>query len=288
MKLANQVQTQLITTIAEFRAARRTAGKAGYLGLVPTMGYLHEGHLALVRRAKAENEMVAVSIFVNPLQFGPQEDLAAYPRDLAGDLAMLQAEAVDFVFAPTVAEIYPPNFQTSIEVAGLSQGLEGGHRPGHFKGVATVVAKLFNITGANRAYFGQKDAQQVAVVRQMVSDLALPVELVIVPTQREASGLARSSRNVYLSSAQRGAAAVIYRALRAAQAKYQGGERDSAALRGVVRALLAAEPLANTDYVSLANAETLAELKGLVSRRALLSVAVRFGRTRLIDNVFLG
>jgi len=251
------------------------------------MGYLHEGHISLVRRARAENDHVAASIYVNPLQFGPREDLAAYPRDLPSDLAMLKEAGVDLVFTPTGAEMYPKGFDTVVEVGGVTATLEGALRPGHFKGVATVVTKLFNLVQPDRAYFGQKDAQQCAVIQKMADDLNMPLEVVICPTVRQPDGLAMSSRNTYLSEAERLAAPVIYRALSAAKQRYETGERDAEALRRLVRDLIATEPLfTSVDYVSVADAETLQELDR-VDAPALLSLAVHLGRTRLIDNILL-
>jgi pantoate--beta-alanine ligase len=276
---------QLLTTIAAFRAARAALG--GTLGLVPTMGYLHEGHLELVRRARAENDAVAVTIFVNPTQFGRNEDLARYPRDLPRDLALLEGVGADLAFAPEAAEIYPPHYATTIDVGPIAAPLEGALRPGHFQGVATVVCKLFNITIPQRAYFGQKDAQQTLVIRRMMIDLNLPVELVICPTVREADGLAMSSRNVYLSPEDRHAAPVVYAALQEAARRYAAGERSAEALRAVMRATLAREPRANPQYVSIADLETLQELDQ-IERGALASLAVFFGTTRLIDNLILG
>jgi pantoate--beta-alanine ligase len=276
---------RVIETIMEFRAAH--AGLAGSLGLAPTMGYLHQGHLELVRRARAENEHVAVSIFVNPTQFGPREDLARYPRDLPRDLALLDAEGVDLVFAPSAAEMYPPHSATTVSAGPLDEALEGAARPGHFRGVATVVCKLFNIIAPQRAYFGQKDAQQTVVIRRMVADLNMPVAIVVCPTVRESDGLAMSSRNVYLSPAERQAAVALSRALWAAEARFAGGERDGEALRDAMRAVLAAEPLAAPEYVSIADLEMLGELRR-VENRALASLAVRVGKTRLIDNIILG
>ena len=258
------------------------------LGLVPTMGALHEGHLALVRRARAENETVAVSIFVNPTQFGPQEDLAAYPRDMERDLGLLEAEGVDLVYAPTPEEVYPAGFDTWIEPEALAERLEGAVRPGHFRGVATVVAKLFNVVRPDRAYFGQKDGQQLAVIRQMVRDLNMGIEIVAVPTVRDADGLALSSRNGYLTPEQRQAAPVVYRALSAAQRLWNEGETNCEKLRAAVRAILQTEPLlGGIDYVSVADAGTLEEL-AQVEGPAMVSTAVRLGKTRLIDNVMLG
>lgn len=279
---------QIINSIAQFRAARAMQEGGGTLGFVPTMGYLHAGHLALIRQAKADNQHVVASIFVNPTQFGPTEDFASYPRDMARDQVLLAEAGVDLLFAPSVEEMYPAGFQTFVEVTGVSQGLEGERRPGHFRGVATVVAKLFNITQPTRAYFGQKDAQQVAVIRRMVRDLAMPLDLVVVPTLREADGLAMSSRNTYLTPEQRAAAPVLYRALSTARQRYEQGERDPAALRQALLAVLQTEPLAQTDYVSVADADTLTELEEPITQPILLSMAVRIGRPRLIDNMVLG
>ena len=276
---------QITDTIAGLRAAR--AQVSGSIGLVPTMGALHAGHLSLAARARSENDTVIVTIFVNPLQFGPTEDFAAYPRDLEGDLKVLENAGVDLVFTPTPDLMYPPGFQTTVDVGSLGQILEGAHRPGHFRGVATVVAKLFNLTQPQRAYFGQKDAQQVAVIRQMVRDLNFPLEVVVCPIVRDSDGLALSSRNAYLTPDQRRAAPVLYRALRAAAAAYVVGERDPEALRRIMHATLAAEPLAQPEYVSVADADTLAECQENLAQRTLLSMAVRIGRTRLIDNLVL-
>ena len=258
------------------------------LGLVPTMGALHEGHLALVRQARRENATVAASIFVNPTQFGPQEDLAAYPRDMERDLRLLEAEGVDLVYAPTPEEVYPAGFDTWVEPGELANRLEGAVRPGHFRGVATVVAKLFNVVRPDRAYFGQKDGQQLAVIRQMVRDLNMGIEIVAVPTVRDSDGLALSSRNAYLTAEQRAAAPVIYRALSRAEDSWRQGANGAESLRSAVRAVLDGEPLLeDIDYVSVADAATLAELER-VDGPAMVSVAVRMGRTRLIDNVVLG
>lgn len=273
-------------TIARFREAR--AALQGTLGFVPTMGYLHQGHLALVHRAKAECNHVVVSIFVNPTQFGPQEDLARYPRDLPRDRELLRGEGVDLIFAPSAEEMYPQPYHTYVDVEGITAPLEGARRPGHFRGVATVVCKLFNIVGADRAYFGQKDAQQTVVIRQMVRDLDIPTEVVIVPTVREHDGLAMSSRNVYLDSAQRAAAPVLYRALQAAANHYRAGERNAATLRAAIHDTLAQEPLAQIEYVSVADGQTLSEIEEAIEHAALVSLAVRFGTTRLIDNIVLG
>ncbi len=275
---------QVVRTIAEVRAIRRAL--PGTWGFVPTMGYLHEGHLSLVRRARAENDHVAVSIFVNPTQFGPHEDYSRYPRDLERDLRLLEPLGVDLVFAPSVEEMYPPGFQTWVIVEGVSRPLEGAARPGHFRGVATVVTKLFNIVQPDRAYFGQKDAQQAVVIRRMVQDLNIPVEIVVCPTVREPDGLAMSSRNTYLNPEERRAATVLFRALQAAKARYEQGERDAERLREAMREVIQAEPLARLDYVSVADPETLQELDR-VEDRALLSLAVYIGKTRLIDNILL-
>jgi len=277
---------QTVETIAELRTLRRAW--AGSVGLVPTMGYLHAGHLALIEQARRTNEQVIVSIFVNPAQFGPHEDYTSYPRDPERDLDMLRQAGVDLVFLPSVEAIYPTGFQTHIEVSGVSQGLEGGRRPGHFRGVATVVGKLFNLTQPDRAYFGQKDAQQVAVIRRMVADLNFPLDIVVVPTLRAANGLALSSRNAFLSEAERAAAPVVYRALSAARDAYEQGTRHPDTLRGILRDVLSSEPLAQLDYVSVADAESLHEITGDSAGALLVSLAVRFGRTRLIDNIVLG
>lgn len=275
---------KVLHTVAEFRQARAAFD---VLGFVPTMGYLHQGHLALVEQARRECPTVAVSIFVNPTQFGPNEDYARYPRDTARDLALLEAAGVDLVFIPSVEEMYPPGFGTYVIQPAADEVLEGAARPGHFRGVATVVCKLFNIVQPTKSYFGQKDAQQTVVVRQMVRDLNLPVEIVIVPTVREPDGLALSSRNVYLNAEQRAAAPVLYRALRTAAERYAAGERDAETLRAVMRSVLAGEPLARPDYVSVAHPLTLRELDRIGADGALLSLAVRFDQVRLIDNWLL-
>jgi len=256
------------------------------IGFVPTMGYLHEGHLALVRRARAENPSVVASIFVNPTQFGPQEDFNKYPRDTECDLALLQKEKTDIVFMPSPAEMYPPRFNSWVEVDKLTERLEGACRPGHFRGVTTVVAKLFNIVQPTRAYFGQKDAQQAAVIKKMVADLNMNLEVVTLPTVREADGLAMSSRNTYLNPQERQAALVLYQALSLAQKLWSQGEKDAQHMRREMTALIQQQPLANIDYVSVADAETLDELD-TVKSPAVVSLAVKIGRTRLIDNVVL-
>jgi pantoate--beta-alanine ligase len=275
---------KVIETAAELEKIRKKLPKP--LGFVPTMGYLHEGHLVLVRQARAENASVAVSIFVNPTQFGPKEDFRQYPRDPERDLALLKKEGTDLVFVPPVEEVYPPGFDKWVEVGKLAERLEGASRPGHFRGVATVVARLFELVRPDRAYFGQKDAQQLLVIRRMVADLALGLEVVAVPTVREADGLAMSSRNTYLGPEERGQAAVLYRALTLAQRLYAEGERDAGAIRQKMTELIQKQPLADIDYVSIADAETLEELE-MVIPPALVSMAVRIGKTRLIDNIVL-
>ena len=273
-----------VTTIREVRQWRRAA--TGEVGLVPTMGYLHAGHLSLVERARRENAPVAASIFVNPTQFGPTEDLALYPRDLDRDRAFLEAAGCDLLFAPAVEEMYAEGAETTVEVGSIAAPLEGERRPGHFRGVATVVLKLFGIVRPDRAYFGQKDAQQLAVIRKMVRDLDVPVEIVGCPTVREPDGLAMSSRNAYLEADDRRAATVLYRALAAAQDRWAQGERSAGALRSAMRAVLDAEPRAKTEYVSVADPATLRELDD-VQGSAIISMAVVLGRSRLIDNLVL-
>lgn len=276
---------RVVESLADLRAARQAL--ADPLGLVPTMGFLHAGHLSLVERAAADNASTAASIFVNPTQFGPQEDLASYPRDLARDLEMLEAAGTDLVWTPTPEAMYPDGFQTWVEVEGLTRFLEGARRPGHFRGVATVVAKLFLAFQPQRAYFGQKDAQQALVIRRMAADLNFPVEVVVCPIVRESDGLAMSSRNTYLSPAERAAAPVLNRALIAAAEAFDRGERQAEKLRQAMLAALGAEPLAETEYVSVSDPDTLEELEGEV-RAGVLSMAVRMGRTRLIDNCLVG
>jgi len=258
----------------------------GTVGLVPTMGYLHEGHLSLIRRAREECHHVFVSIFVNPTQFGPKEDLSKYPRDLERDMRLIEPYT-DVLWTPSAEEMYLQGYQTWVEVEALTNPLEGAMRPGHFKGVTTVVAKLFNGVQPHKAYFGQKDAQQVAVIRQMVRDLNFPIEIVICPIAREADGLAMSSRNVYLDVEQRKAATVLFRSLSAAKGLYEGGERDAEKIRAKMRDVLADESFANVQYVSCADYDTLAELSE-IKGKALLSMAVFIGKTRLIDNIVLG
>lgn len=276
---------KVISTVAEFKEARRKI--RGPIGFVPTMGYLHEGHLFLARRAKAENNVSAVSIFVNPTQFGPKEDFARYPRDPDRDLALLEKERTDLVLMPPVEEMYPPGISTWVDVEGVTKRLEGAARPGHFRGVATVVAKLFNIVEPSKAYFGQKDAQQVVVIQKMVAELNMNLEVVVVPTLREPDGLAMSSRNVYLNPEERQAAVVLWRSMNLAKGLQQKGERDAEKLRNEMVALIKKEPLARIDYVSIADPRTLDELSQ-IKGSALVSMAVYIGKTRLIDNLILG
>jgi pantoate--beta-alanine ligase len=274
---------RVLRTRTELRAA--LAGLARPVGLVPTMGWLHEGHRSLMRRAREDNAGTIATIFVNPRQFNEAADYQRYPRNEARDLAICAEEGMDLVFAPDVDEVYPPGFDTTVSVGEVARPLEGAARPGHFDGVATVVAILFGLVGAERAYFGQKDAQQVMVIRQMARDLAIPTEVIACPTVREPDGLALSSRNVHLSAAERAAAPVLRRALLAGRERWAAGERSGRVIRDVMAAILAQEPLATPAYVSVADGRTLAELDRLTDGEpALLSLAVRFGSTRLIDN----
>ena len=273
---------QVVKTIPELRALRQKL--SGTVGFVPTMGYLHEGHLALVKRARTENSAVIVSIYVNPAQFGAGEDFGAYPRDLNRDLELLEGEGVDVIFVPSDGEMYPPGFSSWVHVEKLTERLEGASRPGHFRGVATVVAKLFNMVAPAKAYFGQKDAQQVVVIKRMVADLNMGIEIVLVPTLRESDGLAIGSRNIWLGPEERRAAAILFKALTLARRLGQEGEKDVDRIRRRMISLIEQEPLARIDYVSLADAETLAELD-LIDRPALASLAVWIGKTRLIDNM---
>jgi pantoate--beta-alanine ligase len=276
---------QITTTVTEMR--QRRDAMTGSVGLVPTMGYLHEGHLSLVRHARGESDHVVVSIFVNPTQFGPQEDYQRYPRDPQRDLRLLEAEGTDVVFMPSAEDMYPAGFDTWVEVGpSLTERLEAAARPGHLRGVTTVVAKLFEIVRPQRAYFGQKDAQQLAVVRRMATDLNMGIEVAGVPTMREADGLAMSSRNSYLSREERRAALVLWGSLCRAEELFDGGERRAETIRQEMRALLAKEPLAQVEYVSVADAATLQELERIAGP-ALVSLGVRIGATRLIDNVTL-
>ncbi|MBV6395182.1 MAG: Pantothenate synthetase [Anaerolineales bacterium] len=276
---------RIVSSLAELRSARLLFD--GKVGLVPTMGYLHEGHVSLARRAREECDHVIVSIFVNPTQFGPSEDLSTYPRDLDRDLLLLEPAGVELVWTPTPEVMYPPGFATWVEVEGLTKPLEGASRPGHFRGVTTVVSKLFNAVQPHKAYFGQKDAQQAAVIRKMTRDLDFPIEIVVCPTVRETDGLAMSSRNSYLSPDERTAAAVLFRSLSAARSAYERGERNAQSLRRIMAEVILSEPLAKMQYVSVADYDTLEELE-TVAGKALLSMAVFMGRTRLIDNVVLG
>ena len=274
-----------VQSIEEYRALR--GGLAEPVGFVPTMGFLHEGHLSLVKMAHKENASVVVSIFVNPTQFAPNEDLETYPRDLDRDLALLEPEGVDLVFVPSAEAMYAPADATWVQVEGISSRLEGASRPTHFRGVTTVVTKLLNIVQPQRVYFGQKDAQQAVILQRMIRDLAFPVEARIGATVREPDGLAMSSRNTYLKPDERAAATVLSRALRQAERLWKDGERDPRVLRQSVEGMLATEPLAKPDYVSVADTATLRELDA-PAQQALISLAVRFGKTRLIDNVIVG
>ncbi len=276
---------EVLKTIAEVRAAREAVPAS--VGLVPTMGALHEGHLTLVRQARAANDRVFVSIFVNPTQFGPNEDFTTYPRDIDRDLAMLSEAGVDYVFTPNVSEIYPEGSQTYVDVGPVTDVLDGASRPGHFRGVATVVLKLFNIVQPTRAYFGRKDAQQLVVIRRLVRDLNVNVELVPVETVREPDGLALSSRNAYLNPDERRAAVILHDALDLAQEMWTRGARDAGQYRNRMREVIESEEVARIDYVSVADPETLQELDR-IKGPALVSTAVRIGKTRLIDNVTLG
>ncbi|MBN1858222.1 pantoate--beta-alanine ligase [Candidatus Bipolaricaulota bacterium] len=268
-------------SIEEARRLRRTMPES--VGLVPTMGFLHEGHLALVRRAAAENRSTVVSLFVNPTQFGPAEDYTTYPRDLERDLSLLDAEGVDLVFAPTAEGLYPPGYDSWIDVGELGTRLEGAARPGHFRGVATVVTKLFHIVRPHRAYFGEKDAQQLAVIRKLTDDLDFDIEIVGCPIVRDPDGVAMSSRNTYLSARQRDSATALSRSLTLASDMWRGGERNAAVIRHAMESLLLAEPDTAIDYISIANPDTLLEIPWL-DGPALISLAVRVGKTRLIDN----
>ncbi len=281
---------QIVGTCEEMAALCRAAGRP--LGLVPTMGALHAGHLSLTRRARADNATLAVSIFVNPTQFSAGEDFSSYPRSMARDLALLEEQGTDLVFAPPPEEVYPAGFDTWVEPGSVAEGQEGAARPGHFRGVATVVAKLFNVVRPDRAYFGQKDGQQVAVIRRMAQDLDMGVEVVTMPTIREPDGLAMSSRNAYLTADERAAAPVIYRALCAAERLWASGERDAGRLRAAALEVLSAEPLVEeVDYVSVVDADSMAVVESAPTtgeRRVMVAVAARVGAVRLIDNVVLG
>jgi pantoate--beta-alanine ligase len=275
---------QVIKTISEMKRLRLKLAEA--VGFVATMGSLHQGHLALVRQARIENASVVVSIFVNPTQFGVSEDFDRYPRNLELDLSLLQKEGVDFVFAPPAGEMYPPRFSSRVEVDNLTQRLEGVYRPEHFNGVTTVVTKLFNIIQPTRTYFGQKDAQQAIVIKKMVTDLNIDLKVIILPTVREPDGLAMSSRNRYLKPRERKAALVIYQSLKLAKKLQQLGEKDAEKLRLEMAGLICKEPQVAIDYISVANPETLDELEEL-KPPVLVSLAVKIGETRLIDNLIL-
>lgn len=274
---------RILEDVPALRAARRQL--QGNVGVVPTMGALHAGHLSLVEAARRENDHVVVTIFVNPLQFGANEDFDRYPRDLPADLAMLEQAGVDAVFTPTRTNMYPSGFSTEISVSGVTHGLEGERRPGHFDGVTTVVAKLFNLTQPTTAYFGQKDAQQVVVIKQMARDLNFPLTIAVCPTTRETSGLAMSSRNRYLSADERNKAATIYAGLQSAAAVYDQGERQADALTEA--AIRAFDAELQIDYVAVNDPVTLAPINDAADQPLLISTAVRLGRTRLIDNCLL-
>jgi pantoate--beta-alanine ligase len=275
---------KIVESIAEMKRARSELN--GKVGLVPTMGYLHEGHLSLIKQARTENLTVLASIFVNPTQFGPNEDFERYPRDYSHDLTMLEKEKTDLVFMPSVAEMYPPNFNSWVEVDKITARLEGVSRPGHFRGVTTVVAKLFNIVQPSRAYFGQKDAQQTLVIKKMVADLNMNLDVITCPTVREPDGLAMSSRNSYLTSEERQAATIVPQALNLASQLWSEGEKDADKIRQGMTDLIRQQPLAAIDYVSIADTETLEELDQ-VKPPALVSLAVKIGKPRLLDNVVL-
>lgn len=276
---------RVVTSLDEMYAAARQAERP--LGFVPTMGYLHEGHLSLVRRAQEGSKTTVVSIFVNPTQFGPHEDLSRYPRDLDYDLEHLRREGVPLVFVPEAEEMYPPNFNTWVEVRGLTDRLEGESRPGHFRGVTTVLTKLFNLIRPDYAYFGEKDIQQALVVKKMVAELNMNIDIVTLPTIREPDGLAMSSRNAYLTPQERKAATIIYRSLLLGERLWEEGNTDAAAIKEEMARLISQEPLASIDYISIASAATLEELPR-IRPPALILLAVRIGGTRLIDNIRLG
>lgn len=280
MEIVNSRQ-QMISIAREISRANRT------IGFVPTMGALHEGHLSLMREARTQCDTLVVSVFVNPTQFGPAEDFEKYPRDLDRDASLLAQERVDYLFAPSVTDIYLPGSSTYVTVEGLSEQLEGASRRGHFRGVATVVAILLNIVRPDVAFFGQKDAQQAAVLKRMVRDLAFDTKVVVLPIVREASGLALSSRNAYLKDEEKRAATILHRGLSQAVTAYENGERNGNRLIELVRSTIAAEPLARIDYVSLNDAEDFEPVEEIGARPALLSLAVFVGKTRLIDNIVL-
>lgn len=279
---------EIISTISEMKSVVRQARIKGQsIGFVPTMGYLHQGHLELISRARRENDLVIVSIFVNPLQFGPTEDYEKYPRDTEADSQKAESAGCDIIFLPEAGEMYPAGYSSFVEVEGIDQVLCGASRPGHFKGVATVVNKLFHIVAPTRAYFGQKDAQQALLIQKMVSDLSMDVEVIVAPTVREADGLAMSSRNSYLTHHERQAASVLYKSLNAAKELIAAGERNPQKITGLIFDLLQNEPLANIDYVEVVDASTLKNFEQVLSNRVLIALAVRIGKTRLIDNLIM-
>lgn len=276
--------TEIVHSMEDLRRALNNL--PGSLGLVPTMGYLHEGHLSLIRLSISQNTNTVVSIFVNPTQFGPTEDFKKYPRDISGDLAKIKDAGECLVWIPDVGSMYKEDHQTWVEVTKLTATLEGAQRPGHFRGVTTIVSKLFNVVQPDKAYFGQKDLQQVSVIKRMVDDLSYPIEIVVGKTIREPDGLAMSSRNSYLSHDERKAASVLFRALSVAEKDYWRGERDATILVSKVIALIESEPLARIQYVTCSDLKTLQEISK-ITKPAVISVAVYFGKTRLIDNVLL-
>lgn len=281
MEIINRIP-RMMTVARELRSA----GKR--IGLVPTMGALHEGHLSLMSRAREMSDVVITSVFVNPAQFGPDEDLEKYPHDLARDAELAFTRGVDFIFAPSSEDMYPEGFSTYVVVEEMSEKLEGASRPGHFRGVATVVTKLFNIVRPHFAFFGRKDAQQVIIIKRMVRDLAMDVEIVVGPTVREEDGLALSSRNVYLATDERKAATVLRRSLERARTLYNGGERDTVKLVSAMRSIIEAEPLARLDYIAITDTDTLDLVESVsADRPTLISIAVFIGTTRLIDNIVL-
>jgi len=275
---------KIVETLPEMKQLRQKLPEP--VGFVPTMGYLHEGHLSLVKVARTENASVVVSIFVNPTQFGPQEDLEKYPRDAQRDFTLLEREKTDVIFMPSAADMYPAGYDSWVNIGTITERLEGASRPGHFRGVSTVVTKLFNIVQPTKAYFGQKDAQQLAVIKKMVIDLNMNLEVVGLPTVREADGLAMSSRNTYLNTEERQAALVLYQALNLAKQLWSAGEKNAELIRQQMMGLIQREPLANIHYVSVADAGTLEELDA-INTSALVSMAVNIGATRLIDNIAL-
>jgi pantoate--beta-alanine ligase len=275
---------EVIYTIAGIKDIRHSL--KGTVGFFPTLGYMHQGHVSLVERARQENDKVFASIYVNPTQFGPNEDFKKYPRDAKRDLALLEPYT-DYVFMPADAEMYPKDYNTWVEVKDITEVMEGAIRPGHFRGVTTIVAKLFNIIDPTKAYFGQKDAQQVAVLQKMVRELNMNVEIVVCPTVREPDGLAMSSRNVYLSPAERKGAPVLYKSLQRAKTMFEAGQKSVAEIRREMTVMISKEPLANIEFISFADNETLKEIH-IIKPPVLVSMAVKFGKTRLIDNIVLG